>query len=88
MATAAVPSMRSTSPLACMAANMQGGGLAVGPSSVIVVNNCLVDIIDAATGVRLHELVTTHNLSGGAFGAGSFWIVDVDAAKLLRFDSG
>jgi hypothetical protein len=59
---------------------MQGGGLAVGPATVMVV--------DAATGTRLHELVTTQDLSGGAFGAGSFWVVDVDAAKLLRFDSG
>ena len=66
----------------------QGGGLAVGPATVMVVDNCLVDIVDAVTGTRLHELVTTHNLSGGAFGAGSFWVVDVDAAKLLRFDSG
>ena len=66
----------------------QGGGLAVGSVTVMVVNNCLVDIVDAVTGARLHELVTTHDLSGGAFGAGSFWVVDVDAAKLLRFDSG
>jgi hypothetical protein len=66
----------------------QGGGLAVGPATVMVANNCLLDIVDAATGARLHELVTTHNLSGGAFGAGSFWVVDVDAAKLLRFVSG
>lgn len=67
---------------------LQGGGLAVGPATVMVVNNCLVDIVDAVTGARLHELVTTHILSGGAFAAGSFWVVDVDAAKLLRFDSG
>ena len=65
----------------------RGGDLAVGPVSVMVVNNCLVDIVDAATGARLHELVTAHSLSGGAFGAGSFWVVDTDAAKLLRFDS-
>ena len=42
----------------------------------------------AADTSALHELVTMHNLSGGAFGAGSFWVVDVDAARLLRFDSG